>query len=62
MAKNRRWMDLFKGEPLDEDAEGKLLFKDDIVADIMSDLERRRSERQPLETQWMLNRWICITM
>ena len=55
MAKNRRWMDLFKGEPLDEDADGKLLFKDDIVADIMSDLERRRSERQPLEAQWMLN-------
>ena len=53
--KNDRWKKLFKGEPLDEDAEGKLLFKEDIVSNIVSDLERRRKERQPLETQWMLN-------
>lgn len=55
MAKNRSWMNLFKAEPLDEDSDGKILFKEDIVANIMSDLERRRSERKPLEAQWMLN-------
>ena len=53
--KNDSWKKWFKKEPLDKDADGKLLFKDDIVADIMGDLERRRSERRPLEAQWMLN-------
>ena len=55
MGKNRKWKDLFKGIPLDENADGEILFKEDIVSDIMKDLSRRKTERQPLEAQWMLN-------
>jgi hypothetical protein len=40
---------------LGTDADGKILFKDDIIARIKTELERRRAERLPLELQWQLN-------
>jgi len=36
----------FKGEPI---------FADDVVADIKSKLEKRRSDRRVFELQWLLN-------
>ena len=39
----------------DIDRDGKQLFKDDIIADIMEQLRKRRDERAPLERQWTLN-------
>jgi hypothetical protein len=40
---------------LGTDADGKILFKDDIIAMIQTEVERRRTERLPLELQWQLN-------
>lgn len=40
---------------VDVDEEGNQLYKEDIIAQIMEELERRRSERLPLEQQWILN-------
>lgn len=42
-------------QPIDTDKDGRLLFKDDIIGNIHEELERRRSERTMLETQWKLN-------
>lgn len=39
----------------DVDRDGKQLFKEDIIANILSELERRKNERLPLEQQWRLN-------
>ena len=55
---------LFKGKDdddgygsmaLDTDDEGKTLFKEDIIKDVLEDLEKRKTERSPLERQWTLN-------
>ena len=40
---------------LGTDADGNILFKDDVIAYIKDELEKRRSERLPLELQWQLN-------
>jgi hypothetical protein len=40
---------------LGTDADGKVLFKDDIISMLTSELQRRRAERLPLELQWQLN-------
>lgn len=40
---------------IDIDDEGKTLFKEDIIKDILEDLEERKTERSPLEQQWTLN-------
>lgn len=40
---------------LGTDADGKILFKDDIIGMIQEELQRRRTERLPLELQWQLN-------
>lgn len=42
-------------QPLDRDKEGKILYKQDILSYLDTELERRRAERQPLELQWQLN-------
>lgn len=40
---------------IDVDKDGKTLFKEDIIQNIISDLEKRRSEKSALERQWTLN-------
>ena len=40
---------------LDVDRKGNRLFKEDIIANILSELEKRRDERLGLEKQWILN-------
>lgn len=40
---------------IDVDEDGKTLFKEDIIQKVLEDLERRRTERAPLERQWTLN-------
>lgn len=40
---------------LGTDADGKVIFKEDIITLIQSEMERRRRERLPLELQWQLN-------
>ena len=42
-------------DALGTDADGKILFRDDIVAMIQNEMQRRREERLPLELQWQLN-------
>lgn len=34
---------------------GETVFKEDIIRDVLDELEKRRSERSPLELQWTLN-------
>lgn len=41
--------------PLDFGEDGKVLFKDDIISDVLEELEKRRTERAPLEQMWKLN-------
>lgn len=41
--------------PLDISKDGDTLYKEDIIANILEDLEKRREERNPLEQQWRLN-------
>lgn len=40
---------------LDVDEDGRTLFKEDIIKDVLDKLEARRSERTILERQWTLN-------
>ena len=40
---------------IDVDDDGKTLFKEDIIQKVMEELERRKTERNPLEQQWTLN-------
>ena len=40
---------------LDVDEDGRTLFKEDIIRDVLDKLEARRSERTILERQWTLN-------
>lgn len=40
---------------IDVDEDGKTLFKEDIIQKVLEDLERRKTERSPLEQQWTLN-------
>ena len=40
---------------IDVDEDGKTLFKEDIIQKVLEDLEKRKSERNPLEQQWTLN-------
>ena len=40
---------------MDTDDDGKALFKEDIIKRVMEDLEKRKTERNPLEQQWTLN-------
>ena len=40
---------------IDVDDEGKVLFKEDIIQKVLEDLEKRKTERSPLEQQWTLN-------
>lgn len=47
--------DGYGGIALDTDDEGKTLFKEDIIKDVLEDLEKRKTERSPLERQWTLN-------
>ena len=42
-------------DAIDVDDDGKTLFKEDIIKDILEDLEQRKTERSPLEQQWTLN-------
>ena len=39
-------------KPLDIDEDGKQLFKEDIIAFVLEELEKRKNERRPLEQQW----------
>ena len=41
--------------PLDIEENGRELYKEDIVGNIMGELERRRQEKIPYELQWTLN-------
>ena len=47
------------GEPdeniIDYDDDGKTLYKEDIIKKVLEDLEKRKTERNPLEQQWTLN-------
>lgn len=40
---------------LDRDRDGRLLYRDDIIAQVKSDLEERRNARRVYELQWTLN-------
>ena len=40
---------------IDVDEDGKALFKEDIIQRVLEDLEKRKTERNPLEQQWTLN-------
>lgn len=40
---------------IDVDDEGNRIYKEDIIHKLSEELERRRAERAPLETQWILN-------
>lgn len=42
-------------QPIETDENGESLFKEDILKYVNEELERRRSERNPLELQWTLN-------
>ena len=40
---------------IDTDKDGQTLFKEDIIQKVIEDLEKRKTERNPLEQQWTLN-------
>lgn len=40
---------------VDTDDDGNELYKEDIIEKVLSELEKRRSQRSALETQWRLN-------
>ena len=40
---------------IDVDEDGKTLFKEDVIQKVLEDLEKRKTERSPLEQQWTLN-------
>lgn len=40
---------------IDVDRDGNTLFREDIIKNILEDLEKRRTQRAPLERQWTLN-------
>lgn len=40
---------------IDIDRDGNTLFKEDIIANILEDLEKRKGQRSSLERQWTLN-------
>ena len=42
-------------EALLRDEEGNVLNREDIIRDVMDKLDKRRTERLPLERQWTLN-------
>lgn len=44
-----------EADAVDVDDEGKTLFKEDIIKDVLEKLEKRRTERSALEQQWTLN-------
>ncbi|MGN0163535.1 MAG: hypothetical protein ACI4EA_08170, partial [Candidatus Ornithomonoglobus sp.] len=44
-----------KEQPLEVDRDGKTLFKEDVIAKVLSDFEKRKTERNILELQWTLN-------
>jgi hypothetical protein len=39
----------------DVDENGNVLYKEDIIQNVLHELENRRNERSPLEQQWTLN-------
>lgn len=41
--------------PIDIDEDGNVLFKEDIIRNVMEKLEKRRTERSIIEQQWTLN-------
>ena len=43
------------GRVIDTDDDGNQLYKEDIIANIHEELEKRRSARSALEIQWHLN-------
>lgn len=40
---------------IDVDRDGNALFREDIIKNILEELEKRRTQRAPLEKQWTLN-------
>lgn len=40
---------------IEVDRDGTRKFKEDIITEVLSELERRRSQKSPLERQWTLN-------
>ena len=42
-------------DAIDTDEEGKTLYKEDVIRKVLDDLEKRKTERNPLEQQWTLN-------
>ena len=42
-------------EAIDVDDDGKTLFKEDIIKNVLEELEQRKTERSSLERQWTLN-------
>ncbi|MBQ4556523.1 MAG: hypothetical protein IJA60_02615 [Clostridia bacterium] len=40
---------------IDIEQDGEVLFKEDIIHKVIEELEKRRTERSPLERQWTLN-------
>lgn len=44
-----------KEQPVDIDDDGRTLFKEDIIHDVLEKLEERRTEKSILEQQWTLN-------
>ena len=52
---NKDNADIDNKEALDIDEDGKTLFKEDIIRKVLEDLEKRKTERSPLEQRWTLN-------
>ncbi len=44
-----------EAKAIDVDKDGNMLFKEDIIHNILEDLEHRRGQRSSLEQQWTLN-------
>ena len=42
-------------DAVDIDKDGRTLYKEDIIKDILEDLEKRKTERSAIEQQWTLN-------
>lgn len=43
------------GKAIDVDRDGNVLFKEDIINNVLEELEKRRGQRSSLERQWTLN-------
>ena len=55
MSEKQKYQDTEEKAIIDTDDDGKALFKEDIIQKVKEELEKRKTERSPLENQWTLN-------